>query len=83
MKIFTQSLIILFTFIFKTLLFAQGYDQAVNSSASDQEGEAHIAINPLDSNKLVVGFMQTGSAVGFKIFHSSNGGDSWQELCYC
>lgn len=79
MKIFTQSLIVLFTFIFKTLLFAQGYDQAVNSSASGQEGEAHIAINPLDSNKLVVGFMQTGSAVGFKIFHSSNGGDSWQE----
>ena len=42
MKIFTQSSIILFTFIFKTLLFAQGYDQAVNSSASDQEGEAHL-----------------------------------------
>ena len=37
MKIFTQSLIVLFTFIFKTLLFAQGYDQAVNSSASGQE----------------------------------------------
>lgn len=35
-------------------------------------------MNPLDSNKLVVGYMDSGSPLGFKIFRSTDGGNTWE-----
>lgn len=57
---------------------AQEYGGAIHTSEpNDDEGEAHIVINPLDSNKLVVGFMDEGSPISFRIFYSLDAGNTW------
>lgn len=73
--------LILFLSILSLGLNAQIWDQAIsgNSSSSIQEGEAHIAINPSDSNQMVMGYVrQSSNSIGFQVFHSNNGGNSWQ-----
>ncbi len=49
---------------------------------SSEEGEAHIAMSSLDSNKMVMGFMQLNSGLSFKIYQTENGGDSWIESTF-
>lgn len=64
-----------------TLLNAQTYDSSIsgNVTVSTDEGEAHIAINPIDSSEMVMGYMELSTgALDFKIYHSSNAGNSWQ-----
>ncbi len=61
---------------------SQGYDTSVSGSTNAQqdEGEAHIAINPLDSAQMVLGFMEIApdGLVNFEIYSSSDEGNSWQ-----
>jgi hypothetical protein len=48
------------------------------SALAVDEAEVHIAINPMDSNMLVVSYMQqTTSGLIFPIYYSSDGGLSW------
>lgn len=56
------------------------HDKAVsNSTSQNSEGEAHIAINPNDPKQMVMGFMETGGALDFKIYTSSDSGNSWKK----
>lgn len=52
------------------------FDQPVTGPGGDK-GEAHIAINPTDSNKMVLGCMNLIPQVSFKIYHSSDAGNTW------
>ena len=79
MKKNIEKLFLLIATLFSVSVIAQGYDEAINpSNPNGQEGEAHIIMNPLDSNKLVVGYMDSGSPLGFKIFRSTDGGNTWE-----
>ena len=53
-----------------------------NIGAQADEGEAHIAINPTDSNEMVLGFMDLDNTVAFRIYNSSDGGSTWQESTF-
>jgi len=62
------------------LLTSAQYDKKVSNStsSSSDEGEADIAISPVDTNKMVIGFMQSSpSSVVFKLYNSSDGGTIW------
>jgi hypothetical protein len=55
---------------------------SVLSNTAIDEGEAFIAINPNDSNHLVVSYMEFGGAavaLRFPVFYSFDGGLSWTE----
>jgi hypothetical protein len=79
MKKNIEKLFLLIAILFSVSVIAQGYDEAINpSNPTGEEGEAHIIMNPLDSNKLVVGYMDSGSPLGFKIFRSIDGGNTWE-----
>lgn len=55
MKKNIEKLFLLIATLFSVSVIAQGYDEAINpSNPNGQEGEAHIIMNPLDYNKLVV-----------------------------
>ena len=73
---FLACLVSLFSFT----AMAQVYDSPLSSSTSpsDDEGEAHIAINPLDSSEMIMGYMELGNALSLKIYSSSDAGDTWQ-----
>ncbi|NTW31551.1 MAG: T9SS type A sorting domain-containing protein [Bacteroidetes bacterium] len=76
-----KAVLAFFLFLNLTCVFAQTYDLKVSTSTNStiDEGEAQIAINPLDSSKMVIGFMQTStSGVTFKVYKSSDFGNSWQ-----
>ncbi len=70
-----------------TLLFCQGYASAQlqsnpvsnSSQAGLNEAEAHIAINPSDSNQMAVGYMSQSntSGLGFQVYYSTDAGNSW------
>lgn len=48
------------------------------SNRSLSEGEAHIAVNPIDSLNLVLSYMQIGqTGLSFPIFVTYDGGDTW------
>jgi hypothetical protein len=67
--------------LFSFGIHAQTLDSKLsnNTNSNTDEGEAHIAIDPNDSLKMVLGFMEIGfSGVDFKVYHSSNGGNTWQ-----
>lgn len=55
-------------------------DQSLSGSTAAQsdEGEAHIAIDPTDSTKMIMGFMELGAGLSFEIYHSQDAGDNWQ-----
>lgn len=61
--------------------YAQGvYDQKItpNTDASKDEGEADIAINTTDSNKMTIGFMESSAtSVVFRLYNTSDGGNTW------
>ncbi|PCJ38480.1 MAG: hypothetical protein COA99_11945 [Moraxellaceae bacterium] len=64
---------------------AQLDDQISSSTNSaNDEGEAHIAMNPIDSNELVMGYMELPmtAAIGFNIHTSQDGGDTWQSSLF-
>ena len=65
-------------------LNAQNYDISLSGSVNQniEEGEAHIAINPIDSTEMIVGFMELGTGVNFKIYNSSDEGNTWQLSSY-
>ncbi|MCH2225259.1 MAG: T9SS type A sorting domain-containing protein [Crocinitomicaceae bacterium] len=61
------------------------FDQAISGSTNNSvdEGEAHIAIDPNDSSKMIVGYMETEAGyVNFKIYHSEDGGNSWNSSSF-
>jgi hypothetical protein len=45
---------------------------------SRSEGEPFIAVNPNDSNHIVVSFMDLGFQLDFPVFFSLDGGDNWE-----
>src|SRR5437764_900826 len=54
-----------------------------STAIGNDEGEVHMAINPNDSNKIVVSFMQDNSSgIDFPIYYSSNGGQSWTKSSF-
>lgn len=58
--------------------FAQTSNPVSNAtSASLGEAEAHIAINPSDSNQMAVGYMSQNPSLEFKIYYSTDAGNSW------
>ena len=59
---------------------AQSLDQSLSGSvsASQDEGEAHIAMDPNDSTHLAVGYMELGTGVSFRIYHSEDQGNTWR-----
>ncbi|WP_421751793.1 T9SS type A sorting domain-containing protein [Croceimicrobium sp.] len=59
---------------------AQSLDQSLSGSISSQqdEGEAHIAMDPNDSTHLVVGYMELGTSLSFRIYHSEDQGNTWR-----
>lgn len=81
----TMNKIIQFTILLGIIplsLNAQTIDGSIsgNTNVAEEEGEAHIAINPIDSSKMITGFMNTSqNGVDFKVYNSIDGGDSWQE----
>lgn len=66
--------------LFSFSAMSQGHDSPISSSTSvgNDEGEAHIAINPMDSSKMIMGYMESGNALSLKIYSSSDAGDTWQ-----
>ena len=62
-------------------LIAQEIKVSSNNTTTLDEGEAKIAINPADSNKMAFGFMQISSTQGntFQIYTSANAGNTWQK----
>lgn len=75
-------LIILIALTFKLNLGAQSIDSSIsgNTVATADEGEAHIAINPTDSLKMVMGYMEVSQVgISFNVYHTSNGGNTWQK----
>ena len=75
------KLLLLSLLFFQTYAFAQLQSNPVSNSsqAGLNEAEAHIAINPSDSNQMAVGFMSQSatSGLGFKIYYSTDAGNSW------
>ncbi len=60
---------------FKTTATDQRVSTNVNSI---QEAEISMAVHPLDTNKIVLSFMeQSSQGLRFPIYYSSNGGQSW------
>ncbi|MBA3828776.1 MAG: T9SS type A sorting domain-containing protein [Taibaiella sp.] len=53
-------------------------DKHISGTFAYQEAEVSIAVNPSDSNKLVLSYMQEGtSSLTFPIYYSSDGGNTW------
>jgi hypothetical protein len=54
------------------------------SSVGTEEGEAHIAMDPSNNNKLVLSYMDNNSATGitYPIYTSSNAGQSWTKSSF-
>ncbi len=76
-----KRLMLSLSFLTLLNLNAQNFNTSIsgNTNASVEEGEAHIAIDPLDSNNMVMGFMElTANGVQFKIYNSDDGGYNWQ-----
>jgi hypothetical protein len=57
-------------------------DQRVSIGSSYQEGEVSISINPNDSNKLVLSYMQQGGGLSFPMYYSSDGGTTWKKSLF-
>ena len=73
-----KQLLLSFSLLFSIIAQAQ-YDNALDNSATNgDEGEAHIAISPIDSSKMVTGFMRSRAGLSFHIYSSQDGGDTWQ-----
>lgn len=67
-------------FLAAIVVFAHsGYSQfdAPVAAPGGDKGEAHIVINPTDSNKMVIGCMNMLPQTSFKIYHSSDAGNTW------
>ena len=65
--------------------FSQNYDMSISgeTNVDRDEGEAHIAINPADSNQMAVGFMELGpDGLSFKIYSSNDQGNTWQQSLF-
>ncbi|MEM8524637.1 MAG: T9SS type A sorting domain-containing protein [Bacteroidota bacterium] len=57
-------------------------DQKLSDSDTQEEGEPFIAVNPKDSNNVVVSYMNIDPATGildFPIYYSQDGGGSWEK----
>jgi hypothetical protein len=53
-------------------------DQRITPTNAYEESESTIAINPLDSNKVVVSFMETANnVINNVIYYSDDAGDTW------
>jgi len=77
MKIFYS---LLFCILLTTSLTAQIYDKKLTSvvASGNSEGEACMAIDPLDSNRMVIGFMEsTSTDLLFRTYYSTDAGNSW------
>lgn len=63
---------------------ANGIDKKITTliASSTSEGETSIAVDPADSNNLVLSFMQQGSGLIFPIYFSNNGGSSWAKSTF-
>ncbi len=76
----------LLTFISSVSALAQAPSDMKVSTQTDpgaDEGEARIVINPNDSAKMVIGFMDvTATGVSYEVYTSSNGGGSWQASAF-
>jgi hypothetical protein len=46
---------------------------------SRSEGEPFIAVNPTDSNHIVVSFMDLGFELDFPVYFSTDGGENWNK----
>ena len=57
-------------------------DQRVSTISGYQEGEVSIAVNPNDSNKLVLSYMQQGSGLVFPMYYSGDGGTTWKKSTF-
>ncbi len=58
---------------------AMDFKVSLNSSTSVEEGEPFIAVNPGDSNNVVLSYMEFGGAstLSFPVYYSNDGGQSW------
>lgn len=53
------------------------------SGSAVNESEAHIAINPSDTNQIAVGYMHTdASGLMFKVHTTNDGGNSWTQSSF-
>ena len=80
-----KMVLVIAILFFTCVVFSQPFDQKVstNSTTGTQEGEACIAINPTDSSKMVIGFMeQSQSSLNFRIYTSTNGGIAWAATAF-
>ncbi len=61
-----------------------GFDQRISTtSLGVMEGEVSLAVNPSDSNKLVLSYMEESSAgLKFPVYYSSNGGQTWTKSTF-
>jgi len=59
-------------------------DQRMTSNpVSVEEAEVSLAVHPMDSNKVVISFMeQTSTGLKFPVYYSSNGGLSWTKSTF-
>lgn len=56
---------------------------SVVTSASIEEGEAHIAINPANNDQLVMSYMEeSNGAIRFPVYYSNNAGQTWSKSSF-
>jgi hypothetical protein len=54
-----------------------------SNSSGDEEGEAHIAINPKNNQQLIFSYMDNSAAgMTFPIYYSNNGGYNWTKSTF-
>lgn len=71
-----RTLLMLISSLFCQFIFAQ--DEIVND-ADESEAEFHVAINPLDSNNIILATMSGPAGVGdLTIYYTHDFGESWE-----
>ncbi len=78
-KIITPILVLLFII---PAVSAQTNSISGISTPSLNEAEAHIAINPADSNQMAIGYMERNDSLNFIIYYSGDGGNSWNKSAF-
>lgn len=70
-----HSLLILISLLLTTLLPAQ---DSLVIDAGLPDSEFHVAINPTDSNNIIIATMHGGTTGDMKVYYTFDQGDSWQ-----
>ena len=55
---------------------------STNQSFSIEESEGFIAVDPTDSNNMVLSYMEFSGGLSFPVYYSTNGGQSWTQSAF-